>query len=96
MAYLKGLLGALRSMARQSRSTAFWLGYASVLTLYPRVVNPASLIGLYYGRADDDFLPIAVDWAQVNEDLKCGFNRVAEETESEHKALAVTPDGEEA
>lgn len=73
-------------MARQSRSMAFWMGYASVLTLYPRVANPARLYAFHFGR-EDDFLPIAVDWVQIRQDVGSAFQHVAEavEDESEHQ-----------
>ena len=64
---------------RRDRFAIFLTGYTSVLRLYQQLTNPARMTARYLGkRGGDDFLPIALDWAQTNEDLKVAFNHVAE------------------
>ncbi|HEX9729051.1 MAG TPA: hypothetical protein VGA37_11145 [Gemmatimonadales bacterium] len=60
----------------------FLMGYASVLNLHPILANPA-YVGAALGQPDDDFLPVGLDWSQVNEDTKIAFGRLAHETEGE-------------
>lgn len=67
---------------------AFIVGYAGILNLYPRLVNPASLIGYYFSQVTDhDVALLALDSAQVHEDAKIAFSRLAEAEaiEAEHQ-----------
>jgi len=62
---------------------AFLMGYAGILSLYPSLVNPSSLLGHYLGQSDVDSLAIALDSIQVSEDAKVAFNqRVGQEVGS--------------
>jgi hypothetical protein len=54
---------------------AVLMGYASILSLYPRLVNPASLLSYYLDGSDVDALTVALDAIQVGEDAKVTFQR---------------------
>jgi hypothetical protein len=72
----------------------FIVGYASILSLYPRLVNPASMVAWYLGRSqqEGDYLPVAVDLSQVNEDIKMAFNRLVDTVQGEQEPALMGSD----
>ncbi len=67
---------------------AFLVGYASILNLCPMLRNPASLHLEVSGQSvkNEDFVAVGLDWAQVSEDTKLAFQRLADEMELEPEA----------